>query len=78
MDVNRETTSKDIIVSSGSILNSLEDSNDKVSGHCEAVLWNCFETKESTELSAHQTDEEFQAVEITVPGMLGWLTGQRH
>ena len=59
-------------------LNSLEDSNDKVSGHCEAVSWNYFETEESAELSAHQTDEEFQAAEITVPGMLGWLTGQQH
>jgi hypothetical protein len=34
--------------------------------------------EESSEPSAEQTNEEFQVAEITVPGMLGWLTGQRH
>ena len=59
-------------------LNSLEDNDDKVSGYCEAVSWNYCETEGSAEQSAEQTDEEFQTAEITVPGMLGWLTGQRH
>ena len=59
-------------------LNSLEDNDEKVSGYSEAVSWNYVEIEESSEPSAEQTNEEFQVAEITVPGMLGWLTGQRH
>ena len=59
-------------------LNSLEDNDEKVSGYSEAVSWNYVKIEESSEPSAEQTNEEFQVAEITVPGMLGWLTGQRH
>ena len=59
-------------------LNSLEDSDDKVSGHCEAASWNYIETEEGLELPAEQKDKEFQMADITVPGILGWLAGQRH
>ncbi|XP_028395679.1 uncharacterized protein LOC114519707 [Dendronephthya gigantea] len=58
-------------------LMSLEDNDEKQSGYSEAVSWNYLETGESSEPS-EQEAEEFQLAEITVSGVLGWLTGQKH
>ena len=59
-------------------LNLLEDSDEMVTGYSEAVSWNYLETDECPQPCYGGEDEIFQLPEISVPGLLGWLTGQQH
>lgn len=59
-------------------LNLLEDSDEMVTGYSEAVSWNYLETDECPQPCYGGEDEKFQLPEISVPGLLGWLTGQQH
>ena len=59
---------------------SLED-HEKVSGYAEAVSWNYDENGDGgSEISSpdRAPTEEYQRADITVPEVLGWLTGQSH
>ena len=49
-----------------------------VTGYSEAVSWNYLETDECPQPCYGGEDEKFQLPEISVPGLLGWLTGQQH
>lgn len=51
----------------------LEDSDEMITGYSEAV-----ETDECLQPCYGGEDEKFQLPEISVPGLLGWLTGQQH
>ncbi|KAK3712968.1 hypothetical protein QZH41_000634 [Actinostola sp. cb2023] len=55
----------------------LED-EDHISGYTEAIAWD--QDEESTAEVSHddQPDEHFQSPDLTVAGILGWLTGQKH
>ena len=59
-------------------LNLSEDSDEMVTGYSEAVSWNYLETDECPQPCYGGEDEKFQLPEISVPGLLGWLTGQQH
>ena len=54
------------------MLHAVEDS--LVTGHSSAIAWNYDDAKSDAE----HADEKFQAIEISIPNILGWLTGQRH
>ena len=58
---------------------SLED-HEKVSGYAEAVSWNYEDGDGVSEISSpdRTPTEEFQTADITVAGVLSWLTGQSH
>ena len=59
---------------------SLEDEK-RISGYKEAIAWN-YDEDDGNESGRKSTIEEpkelFQTADATVPGVLGWLTGQRH
>ena len=59
---------------------SLEDEK-RISGYKEAIAWN-YDEEDGNESGRKSTIEEpkelFQTADATVPGVLGWQTGQRH
>ena len=55
------------------VLNSFEDDN--LTGHTTAVAWNSRE-KEESDLST-ELQEKFDNPGISVPGVMGWLTGSQ-
>ncbi len=54
------------------VLNAVEDT--PVSGYSTAVAWNY----EESESSASTSEEIVETPDMSVGGMMGWLTGQRH
>ena len=50
--------------------------DDNVKGHSAAVAWNYKD--ESLENECEEKSEVFETPELSVAGVMGWLTGQRH
>ena len=59
------------------MLNSIEDS--PIEGFEAATAW-AFDDKEGTKetCKGREAEEHFEKVPVTVPGIMGWLTGMRH
>ena len=76
----RKEVEESVMDSFQDFLISLEDEQ-KISGYTEALTWN-YEDGEDRGSERQQSDkqpgEEFQTADVSVAGVLGWLTGQRH
>lgn len=71
----RREVEESVMDSFQDFLISLEDEK-KISGYSEALTWNYEDSGDRG--SDRQQAEEFQTADISVAGVLGWLTGQRH
>ena len=58
------------------MLLQIEDT--KVSGHKVAVAWQEFEEAEEAENTSEQMMDRYQSPEVSIPRIMGWLTGQQH
>ena len=77
---SRKEIEESVMDSFQDFLISLED-HEKVTGYTEAVSWNYDENGiGGSEISLPDSTptEEFQTADITVAGVLSWLTGQNH
>lgn len=77
---SRKEIEESVMDSFQDFLISLED-HEKVTGYAEAVSWNYDENGAGgSEISSPDSTptEEFQKADITVAGVLSWLTGQSH
>ena len=71
----RREVEESVMDSFQDFLISLEDEK-KISGYSEALTWNYEDSGDRG--SDRQQAEEFQTADISVAGVLGWLTGPRH
>eukprot|EP00794_Sanderia_malayensis_P011620 gene11620-12817_t len=58
------------------MLLQIEDT--KVCGHEVAVAWQDFEEAEESENASNEMMDRYQSPEVSIPGIMGWLTGQQH
>ena len=79
---NRRELENEVMDSFQDFLISLEDDGNHT-GSVEAVAWNYEESQSvgwesNSSVPDKPTDDKFQMADVTVPGVLGWLTGQKH
>jgi len=75
----RRKTEETMMDSFQDLLLNLED-GDNISSYEEAIAWNAEKhpTSNTDSSSAVPLSEQFQTADLTVAGVMGWLTGQKH
>lgn len=74
---SRRTLEEQVVDNFQDFLNSIEDTN--VTGYSAPVAWNYHDEDEEKQKALDDLpDEQFETPDVNVPGMMMWLTGQKH
>jgi hypothetical protein len=75
---SRRTLEEKVVDNFQDFLNSIEDT--KVTGYSAPVAWNYKDEDEEKQKVPDDMiqEEKFETAEVNVPGMMMWLTGQKH